>query len=106
MLKVITILFFAIFAETYSACVPYDGTTGIGYLTVCKDNGECFTVDSTRRTCINLIGGPFYKGNSGRSTYHCIIYSEAACKGSAYAVGSNRINFPWRAMSYTCPWQC
>ncbi|KAG5673036.1 hypothetical protein PVAND_003114 [Polypedilum vanderplanki] len=105
MLKIITILFFTIIAFT-SACQPYDGQTGIGYLTVCKDSGQCFTVESIRRTCINLIGGPFYRGNSGRNTYHCQVFSEKSCRGSSFAVGSGRVGFPFRALSYSCPWRC
>lgn len=88
------------------ACRPYDGQTGLGYLTVCKPTEQCFTVESLRRTCVNLVGGPFFTGNSGRNTYHCKVFSQKGCGGASFAVGSSRSRFPFRAMSYSCPWKC
>lgn len=105
MMKLIAIVLICI-ASTAFACRAYDGNTGVGYLTVCKPSGECFEVSSTRRNCINLIGGPFRKGNSGRNTYHCQVFSQQGCRGASYAVSSVRRNFPWQAMSYSCPWKC
>ena len=104
MLKFIVLLICA-FSITLG-CRPYDGQTGVGYITVCKPSGQCFTVDSTRRTCVNFIGGPFHSGNSGRNTYHCRVFSQQACRGSSHAVGSSRSRFPWQAKSYSCPWKC
>ena len=104
MLKIVAL--FCLIVAVNSICVPYDGATGLGYITVCKPTGECFTVDSYKRTCINLVGGPFYEGNSGSTTYHCKVFSGQACSGSMFYVGRTRTPFPWRALSYSCPWQC
>lgn len=104
MLKLV-ILAFCVFTTTF-ACRAYDGNTGIGYLTVCKPSGHCFEVTSERRTCINLVGGPFHSGNSGRNTYHCRVFSGKACGGQSFHVGSSRRGFPFKALSYSCPWKC
>ncbi|KAL7020940.1 hypothetical protein ACKWTF_011684 [Chironomus riparius] len=104
MLKFVLLL--CLIVAVHSVCLPYDGTTGIGYITVCKPTGECFSVSSTRRTCINLVGGPFHSGNSGSSAYHCKVFSNQGCSGSVFIVGRTKTPFPWRALSYSCPWKC
>lgn len=109
MFKVV-ILILCIATAAYGwTCSPYDGTTGVGYINVCKQYGkqDCLTVSSTRRTCINLIGGPFVSGYSGSTAYECKIYSSTGCSGTVnYVDRAGWSWFPFTAKSYSCPWKC
>lgn len=90
----------------YMACVAYDGNTGQGYLKVCPKIGLCTSKMSMRRSCVDLSGGSYYSGNSENSRYQCIIYSQSGCAGSQYVVANLKVSFPWRAMSFRCPYKC
>ena len=90
-----------------SICWPYDGTTGLGYIKLCDSNKQnCKSASSYKRTCINLVGGPFYYGNSENTAYQCLVYSQQNCGGSSFIVGSVQTKFPWRGFSFRCPYKC
>lgn len=106
MLKFVFVLLCVIVA-VQSICWPYNGVTGMGYIKICDSNKKnCKSVTSYRRTCINIVGNSYYYGNSENSAYHCKVYSKQGCGGSSFIVGRTQTRFPWRALSYTCPWKC
>ncbi|KAL7019917.1 hypothetical protein ACKWTF_011300 [Chironomus riparius] len=106
MLKFI-FLILCVIAAVQSICLPLGGVNGLGYINICDSyKKNCKSVSSYRRTCINIIGNAYYWGNSKSSDYHCKVYSNQGCSGSTFIVGKTLTKFPWRALSYTCPWKC
>jgi hypothetical protein len=102
------LILFSLIIFVNAKCKPFDGVTGIGYLTVCKSNGlkDCKTISSIRRTCINLVNGPHISGKSGDESYECLIWPEPSCSGKPEIIRSSGSDFPFVAKSYACPYQC
>lgn len=106
MLKFVFVVLCLIIA-VQSICLPYNGVTGLGYIKLCDSNKQnCKSVSSLKRTCINLVSGPFYYGNSENTAYQCIVYSNQNCGGSTFIVGPTQTRFPWRGLSFRCPYRC
>lgn len=102
------LILFCIISVIYAKCRPFDGITGIGYLSVCKSKGlkDCKTVSSIRRTCINLVNGPHLSGKTGDESYQCLIWPEPTCSGKPHEVRHSGGDFPFVAKSYACPYKC
>lgn len=99
---------FCVITIVFGKCRPFDGRTGIGYLNVCtsKEMTDCKTVSSIRRTCINLINGPYNSGHTNDENYECQIWSEKTCKGKSEIVRFKGLEFSFEAKSFACPFKC
>lgn len=102
------LVFLCVISIVYAKCHPFDGVTGIGYLTICKSKGmkNCKSVSSIRRTCTNLVNGPHLSGKSGDKSYECQIWPEPKCSGKPEVIRSVGADFSFIPKSYACPYKC
>lgn len=104
MIKLLILLCLTVAANL--TCVPENGRTGIGYLTVCNKTSNCFTILSYKQTCINIPKGPYYSGRTRSIEYNCIGYHSRGCLGQEFIIGVSKIEFSAGIMSFRCPYSC
>lgn len=107
MLKQI-LLILSIIAISSEACVPWDPPDGLGRLNACVSTFNCAVYISVRRFCINFdsIVVEIRSGHSMSIDYHCRVFSQANCMGTAFPVSFTMTQFPFVARSFDCPWRC